>query len=265
MVLAPRLPGKTVTVPSHDRIDVVLPCLNEAAALVWVLSRMPEGYRPIVADNDSTDGSADIAAAHGALVVQVPQQGFGAACAGGLQAATADITCIMDADASLDPAQLPDVAAPILAGRADLILGRRRPDGNGAWPLHARAANAVLAWQLRRHIGYPLRDIGPMRAARTEPLRALPLTDRRFGYPLQMVTTAAGRGWRIGEVEIRYRPRIGRSKVTGTILGTARAVRDMRKVLADVPNSAPDAAPARHRQGTDAGPGQDATVPAPDK
>src|SRR5580700_3615863 len=115
-------------------IDVVLPCLNEAGALPWVLSRMPLGYRPIVADNGSTDDSAAIAASYGARVVPVPQRGFGAACHAGLLVATSDVVCVMDADASCDPRDLPAVADPVLAGHADLMLGRRLARGRGSWP-----------------------------------------------------------------------------------------------------------------------------------
>ena len=107
------------------RIDVILPCLNEAEALPWVLSRMPAGFHPIVADNGSTDGSGVIAVDHGATVVRVPQRGFGAACHAGLMAATSDIVCFMDADASLNPGDLPQVTGPVRFGSADLVLGRR--------------------------------------------------------------------------------------------------------------------------------------------
>ena len=212
--------------------DVILPCLNEAPALPWVLARMPPGYRPIVADNGSSDGSADVARAAGALVVDAAVRGFGAACAAGLLAATADVVCFLDADASLDPAQLPRVVDPILTGRADLVLGRRVPTRFRAWPPHARVANALLARRLRQVSGCELRDLGPMRAARRRELLALELTEWRFGYPLQMVTRAVAAGWRIEEVDVAYAPRVGRSKVTGTVTGTIRAARDMRRVLA---------------------------------
>jgi glycosyltransferase involved in cell wall biosynthesis len=214
--------------------DVVLPCLNEAAALPWVLSRVPPGYRAIVADNGSTDGSAAVAAAYGATVVAVPERGFGAAAHAGLLAATAEVVCFLDADGSFDPAQLPRVADPVRAGRADLVLGRRRPTTARAWPPHARAANAGLAWLLRRAGVAGLRDLGPMRAARRADLLALDLRDRRFGYPLEMVLAAARTGWRVAEVEVDYAPRAAgtRSKVTGTIRGTMRAVADMSRVLA---------------------------------
>jgi glycosyltransferase involved in cell wall biosynthesis len=213
-------------------IDVVLPCLNEAQALPWVLARMPAGYRAIVADNGSTDGSAAVAQAHGALVVPAAPRGFGAAAQAGLVAARAEIVCFMDADGSLDPAQLPRVVAPVAAGEADLVLGRRRCTARGAWPAHARLANAVLAARLRSHAGVPLHDLGPMRAGRRQDLLDLGLRDRRFGYPLEMVLLAARAGLRLSEVDVDYAPRVGgRSKVTGTVRGTARAVRDMAKVM----------------------------------
>src|SRR3954452_1282569 len=212
-------------------IDVILPVLNEREALPWVLERMPDGYAPLVVDNGSTDGSGELAAALGARVVREPVPGFGAACFAGLSAATADVVCFMDCDASFDPRELPKVADPVVSGAADLMLAARRPAQRGAWPLHARAANAVLALELRRRTGVPLRDLGPMRAARREPLLALGIADRRFGWPLEMVLRAAAAGWRIAEVPVDYHPRDGRSKVTGTVRGTARAVRDMTRVL----------------------------------
>jgi glycosyltransferase involved in cell wall biosynthesis len=212
--------------------DVILPCLNEAGALPWVLDRMPPGYRAIVADNGSDDGSPEIAARYGAQVVHVPQRGFGAACHGGLLAATSDLVCIMDADGSLDPADLPLVAGPVRDGSADLTLGARRPQGRGAWPLHARLGNRAIAGAVRRRSGVRLHDLGPMRAARRAELVGLGISDRRFGYPLEMVVKAAADGWRIAELEVPYRPRTGKSKVTGTVGGTLRTVRDMRKVLA---------------------------------
>jgi glycosyltransferase involved in cell wall biosynthesis len=216
-------------------IDVVLPCLNEAAALPWVLSRLPSGYRAIVADNGSTDGSAAVAADLGATVIPVPQRGFGAAAHAGLEAATTDLVCFVDADGSLDLAQLPRVTDPLVAGTADLVLGRRRPTSAAAWPLHARLGNAVLARRLRSAAGVPVHDLGPMRAASREGLLALKIGDRRFGYPLEMVLKASRAGWRICEVDVDYAPRAAgtKSKVTGTVGGTLRAVRDMSRVLRD--------------------------------
>jgi|SRR4051794_10562140 len=212
--------------------DVVLPVLDEAEAIPWVLERLPSTFHPIVVDNGSSDGSAAVAARWGAEVVAEPRRGFGAACFAGLSAARAEVVCFMDCDASLDPRELVAVAGPVRSGAADLVLGARRPSERGAWPWHARAANAAIAHRLRRRGGVALTDLGPMRAARRAPLLALGIADRRFGWPLEMVLRAAAAGWRIEEVPVGYRPRIGRSKVTGTVRGSVRAARDMRRVLA---------------------------------
>ena len=211
-------------------VDVILPVLDEAAALPWVLGRMPSGYRAIVVDNGSGDHSARIAADLGAFVVSEPRRGFGAACLAGLLAASSDVVCFMDADASLDPLELPAIAAPVVGGASDLVLGTRIAE-RGAWPLHARLANRALAFELRRRCAIALTDLGPMRAARREALLALGIADRRCGWPLEMVLRAARADWRIAERPVPYLPRSGRSKVTGTVRGTARAVRDMAAVL----------------------------------
>ena len=212
-------------------VDLVLPCLNEAGALPWVLSRLPEGYRAIVVDNGSTDGSAAVAAAAGALVVHEARRGFGAAAHAGLEAATAPIVAFCDADASMDPAELPRLVDPVRAGTADLVLGRRRPVTGRSWPLHARIANSSLSWRLRRITGVNIHDLGPMRAARRESVLNLNLQDRRSGYPLEMFLKAAEANWRIREVDTSYSPRVGRSKVTGTVRGTLTAVSDMSALL----------------------------------
>jgi glycosyltransferase involved in cell wall biosynthesis len=216
---------------SVAEVDLILPCLNEAAALPWVLGRLPAGVRAVVVDNGSIDGSAEIAAGLGALVVPCTIRGYGAACNAGLEAATAPVIAFLDADASLDPQQLVRVTAPVLGGQIDLMMGRRRPISRGAWPWHLRLANAELSRRIRRRTGVQLRDLGPMRAARREALLGLHLRDRRSGYPLETVVKAADAGWRIAEVDVDYLPRSGRSKVTGTPLGAARAVLDMSKVL----------------------------------
>jgi len=211
-------------------IDVVLPVLDEAEALPWVLGRMPPGFRPLVVDNGSCDGSPQVAAWLGADVVSEPVRGFGAACHTGLVASGSRVICFMDCDGSLDPRDLPRVAAPVLSGTADLVLGARQPE-RGAWPVHARLANRALAFELRRRAGMRLTDLGPMRAARRDALLALGLRDRRFGWPLEMALRAAAAGWRVEEVPVAYRARRGRSKVTGTLRGSARAARDMAAAL----------------------------------
>lgn len=213
-------------------VDVILPTLNEAGALPWVLGRLPDGVRAIVVDNGSTDGSADVARALGATVVTESRRGFGSAAHAGLLAATAPIVAFCDADASMDPQDLHLVVDPVAAGDADLVLGRRRPTTRGAWPVHARIANRALAYLMRRATAVPLHDLGPMRAGRRESLLGLDLQDRRSGYPLEMVLRASEAGWRIREVDAPYAPRVGRSKVTGTVRGTITAIRDMSRLLA---------------------------------
>jgi len=213
-------------------IDVVLPCLDEAAALPALLGALPPGYRAIVVDNGSTDGSPKIAEEHGATVLREPRRGYGAAVHTGLVNASAELVCFMDADLSLDPAELPRLVASVREGRADLAVGRRVPVGAGAWPWHARLGNAVLAGLLRRR-GLPVTDIAPMRVARRADLIALGVRDRAFGYPLELLIRAGQRGWRVAEFDVSYRPRAEgtRSKVSGSVRGTLRAVRDMAGVL----------------------------------
>ncbi|MDN5765434.1 MAG: glycosyltransferase family 2 protein [Humibacillus sp.] len=218
-------------------VDVVLPCLDEAQALPWVLGRMPGWAHPIVVDNGCTDGSDELARRLGATVVSAPERGYGAACHAGLLAASAPLVAFMDCDASLDPRQLSRLVAMIddprgQAGQGCLVVGRRMPLSGGAWPWHLRVANRVVAHRLNRRTGLRLRDVGPMRLARAADLLALGIDDRRSGYPLETVVRAAEAGWRVTQVEVDYLPRAGRSKVTGTPLGAARAVRDMTKVLA---------------------------------
>jgi len=210
--------------------------LNEAHALPWVLERMPSGFEPVVVDNGSTDGSGAIAAQLGARVITEPSPGFGAACFAGLMAATAPVVCFMDADGSLDPIDLRRVAIPVLDGEADLVLGARRPATRHAWPAHARLANRALALELRRRTDLALSDVGPMRAARREALLSLGVRDRRFDWPLEMVLRAAREGWSVRELDVQYYERRGgHSKVSGSVRGSLRAVRDMAAALAEVP------------------------------
>lgn len=211
-------------------IDVILPALDEADALPDLIADFPPGFRPLVVDNGSTDGTAEVAARAGATVVEEPQRGFGAACWTGLNAATSDIVCFMDADGSHHPRHLPLIAAAIETGAADLMVSARLVEP-GAMPPHARLANAYLARRVGKLAGVKVRDIGPMRAARRDNLLALGLTDRRFGWPLEMVLRAGRAGWRVHDVGIPYERRVGRSKVTGTVRGTARAVKDMSRYL----------------------------------
>ncbi|GGN10179.1 glycosyl hydrolase [Lentzea pudingi] len=211
-------------------MDVVLPCLDEAAALPAVLASLPPGHRAIVVDNGSSDGSPEVAASLGAVVVHEPRRGYGAAVHTGLLTATSRVVAFADADGSLDLAELPAMAA--LLADADLVVGRRRPVGTGVWPWHARAANAVIASLLRRR-GLAVHDIAPLRVCRREALLALDVRDRAFGYPLELLVRASEAGWRVREVDVAYRPRAAgtKSKVSGSVRGTLRAARDMAGVL----------------------------------
>lgn len=215
-----------------DRVDVVLPCLNEVEALPAVLDALPEGFDAVVADNGSTDGTPELATARGALVVHETRRGYGAAVHAGLEATRSELVAVIDADGSLDPAGLPAMVALLRDGGVDLVVGRRIPAARGVWPWHARLSNRVLSGLMRMR-GVEVRDIAPIRVARREALLDLGITDRAFGYPLELLIRAGAAGWRIREVDVAYRPRAGgRSKVSGSVRGTARALRDMTRALA---------------------------------
>jgi glycosyltransferase involved in cell wall biosynthesis len=215
------------------RVTVILPALNEAVALPVALASFPPEVDLLVVDNGSTDQTAAVAASHGARVVQEPRRGFGAACWAGVQAAQhAEVLAFADADGSLDGADLPAVAGPVLRGEADLVVGsrgaRREP---GAMSALAVLENRVLGLACRLLFGVPLSDLGPFRAIRREVLLALGMTDRGSGWPLEMIGRAGAAGLRVVEVPVRYRSRAGgRSKVSGSVGGTIRAVTAMAMV-----------------------------------
>jgi glycosyltransferase involved in cell wall biosynthesis len=213
-------------------VDVVLPCRDEAAALAGLIPRVPPGYRVIVVDNGSRDGTAEVAEALGAAVVAEPRPGYGQAVHAGMLAAGPGIVAVLDGDGSLDPAELPELVALVASGQADLAAGRRRPVGRTAWPMHARAGNALVAGRLRRH-GIPVHDIAPIRVALRDAVLGLGVRDRRSGYPLELLLRAGAAGWRIAERDVAYHPRAAgtRSKVSGSIRGTLLAGADFRRVL----------------------------------
>lgn len=217
----------------NTAVEVILPCLDEAAALPQVLPRLPAGFRAIVVDNGSTDGSAEIAAGLGAVVVTESARGYGAAVHAGLLAARAEWVAIMDCDGSIDPHELTGFLDQLRADNLDLVCGRRRPAAAGVWPWHARIANRALAALLTGASPVRLHDIAPVRVARREALLALELSDRRSGYPLQTLLRARRAGWRIAERDIGYHARAAgtRSKVMGTVRGTATAGYDFARVL----------------------------------
>lgn len=215
-------------------VDVVLPCRDEAAALARLLPRLPAGYRAVVVDNGSCDGTAAVAREFGALVVSEPVPGYGSAVHAGMLAARPGLVAVLDGDDSLDPAELPWLVEAVAAGRADMAVGRRRPVTSSAWPVHARAGTALVAARLRRR-GVAVHDIAPVRVARRDDILGLGVRDRRSGYPLELLLRAGAAGWRIAERDVAYRPRAAgtRSKVSGSLRGTLVAGSDFRRVLAD--------------------------------
>jgi glycosyltransferase involved in cell wall biosynthesis len=213
-------------------VTVILPALNEAAALPTALASFPPQVGLLVVDNASTDQTATVAAAHGAQVVHERRRGFGAACWAGVQAASGEVLVFADADGSFDGADLPAVAGPVLAGEADLVVGsrlaRREP---GAMSALAVLENRLLGMACRLLFGVPLSDLGPFRAIRRDVLLALGVSDRGSGWPLEMIGRAGRLGLRVVEVPVRYRPRAGgRSKVSGSLGGTVRAITAMAAV-----------------------------------
>lgn len=230
---APGAYGEPMPEGSAARCDVVIPCRDEAPALPALLARLPEGFRAVVVDNGSRDGTAEVARGSGATVVEEGRAGYGAAVHTGLLHATAEYVAVMDGDGSMDPRELVSLLAEVAEGRADIAVGRRRPTARGVWPWHARAGNAAVLWWLRRRLGVPLHDIAPMRVARREALLGLGVEDRRFGYPVELLQRAARAGWVFVERDISYRPRAEgtRSKVSGSLTGTVRAARDFARVL----------------------------------
>ncbi|QFS89792.1 glycosyltransferase family 2 protein [Mycolicibacterium poriferae] len=212
-------------------VTVVLPCLNEAASLPGVLADLPDGYRALVVDNNSTDATAEVARRHGAEVVAESRPGYGAAVHAGVVAATTPIVAVLDADGSLDPRELPALVDDVEGG-ADMAIGRRRAAPGLKWPWHARLGTAAVCWRLRTRHGLAVHDIAPMRVARRDALLALGVTDRRSGYPLELLVRAAQAGWTVTERDVAYGARTGgTSKVSGSVKGSAIAAWDFWKVI----------------------------------
>ncbi len=219
--------GPNVETVKAETIDVILPCLDEAEALPWVLGRMPSWARPIVADNGSTDGSPDIARSLGATVVEVSARGYGAACAGALTALDDDTDTIvfMDADGSDDHGDMIALLEPIREGRADLVIGSRALGivDAGALTLQQRFGNRLATLLIRILYGRRFTDLGPFRAIRRDLLDSIDMQDRRFGWTVEMQVRAIQLDAVIVEVPVRYRQRVGRSKISGTVTGVLKA------------------------------------------
>jgi len=210
------------------RVSVIIPTHNEAQAIGRVLADLPSQLvtEVIVVDSNSTDGTPDVARKLGAHVIDEPRRGYGRACLTGLaNAQKPDVVVFLDGDYSDRPAELPILLAPIIEGRADITLGSRLGGKNnaGALPWHQAFGNQLAAGMIRLLYGVKISDLGPFRAARAEVLRALALEETTYGWAVEMIVKGAIAGFRIVEVPVSYHPRIGKSKISGTVKGTIGA------------------------------------------
>ena len=203
-------------------IQVIVPALNEQEAIGLVLDEIPEEVsRVVVVDNGSNDRTADAARERGAQVVSEPHQGYGRACLAGLrETSDADVVVFLDADRTDYPAEMAKLTRPILDGDADLVLGARAGQGRG---LNARLGTRLCLWMINRTWGTAYRDLGPFRAVRRSALDRLGMTDVTWGWTIEMQVKAAEAGLRVVEVPVGQRPRVGQSKISGTVAGTIRA------------------------------------------
>jgi glycosyltransferase involved in cell wall biosynthesis len=210
------------------RVSVIIPTHNEAQAIGCVLADLPSHVvtEVIVVDSNSTDGTSDIARGMGAQVIQEPRRGYGCACLTGLaNAKNPDVVVFLDGDYSDRPSELPTLLRPIIEGRADITLGSRLSSGrsSGALPWHQAFGNRLAAGLIRLLYGVKVSDLGPFRAGRTDVLRALALEETTYGWAVEMILKGAIAGFRIIEVPVSYHPRIGKSKISGTLKGTLGA------------------------------------------
>ncbi len=210
------------------RVSVIIPTRNEAQAIGRVLADLPSNLvtEVIVVDSNSTDGTPDVARRMGAQVIQEPRRGYGRACLTGLaNTDSPDVVVFLDGDYSDRPSELPIILAPIIEGRADITLGSRFSNtGNpGALPWHQSFGNHLAAGLIRRLYGVQVSDLGPFRAGRANVLRTLALEESTYGWAVEMILKGAIAGFRIVEVSVSYHPRIGTSKISGTVKGTVGA------------------------------------------
>jgi len=213
---------------SRPRVSVIIPTHNEAQAIGRVLADLPSDLvtEVIVVDSNSTDGTPDLARSLGAEVIQEPRRGYGRACLTGLaNAKKPDVVVFLDGDYSDRPSELPILLAPILEGRADITLGSRLQDRRSAaaLPWHQVLGNRLAASLIRLLYGLKISDLGPFRAARVEVLRSLALKEASYGWAVEMILKGALAGFRVVEVPVSYHPRIGKSKISGTLKGTIGA------------------------------------------
>ncbi len=197
-----------------NNVVVIIPVLNEAAAIAHVVRAIPSALvdRVIVVDGGSTDGTVAAARAAGADVVMQPRRGYGNACAAGVAAAPdADVLVFLDGDGSFEPAQIDALIAPILADQAEFVLGSRELGGidRASMPPQQRFGNRLVAWLLHRLYGLEVTDVGPFRAIRRTTLELLDMREPTYGWPTEMLVKAARHGARIVEVPVSYRARRG--------------------------------------------------------
>ncbi len=207
------------------RVSVVIPTRNEAQAIGRVLADLPSDLvmEVIVVDSNSTDGTPEIAARMGARVIPETRRGYGRACLTGIANANApDVVVFLDGDYSDRPAELSLLLAPITEGRADITIGSRLagPRTPGALPWHALFGNWLAASLITNLYGVKISDLGPFRAARIDVIRALALEETTYGWAVELIVKGAIGRFRIVEVPVSYHPRIGQSKISGTIRGT---------------------------------------------
>ncbi len=218
-----RSPSKT-----DPSIAVIIPALDEERSIGRVVCSLPRDLVAdvVVVDNGSTDRTAAVAASAGARVVREPRRGYGHACLAGIAALKEpQIVVFIDGDYSDFPEDMPDVVSPVLAGEADLVIGSRlrgRMEPGAMMP-QAYLGNLLMTALVRRLFGFRYTDLGPFRAIRYDRLVELGMSERTFGWTVEMQVKAVRLGYAIREVPVRYRPRIGRSKVSGTLSGTLRA------------------------------------------
>jgi glycosyltransferase involved in cell wall biosynthesis len=210
------------------RVSVVIPTHNEAQSIARVLADIPSDLvtEVIVVDSNSSDGTPEIAAGMGARVVREPRRGYGRACLTGLAAANSpDIVVFLDGDYSDRPAELPVLLDPIIQGRADITLGSRLGEQRipGALPWHQAFGNRLGAGLIRLLYGLRITDLGPFRAGRSDVLRTIGLEQNTYGWAVEMILKGAIGGFRVVEVPVSYHPRIGKSKISGTLKGTVGA------------------------------------------
>jgi glycosyltransferase involved in cell wall biosynthesis len=210
------------------RVSVIIPTHNEAQSIGRVLADLPADIvtEVLVVDSNSTDGTPEIASRMGARVLHQPRRGYGRACLTGLAAATSpDVVVFLDGDYSDRPDELPLLLNPIIDGRADITLGSRlgKQSIHGALPWHSVFGNRLAAALIRLLYGLRISDLGPFRAARADVLRRLELQENTYGWAVEIILKGALGGFRIVEVPVSYYPRIGKSKISGTLRGTVGA------------------------------------------